>query len=113
MPTQLGVPVKLLHECEGHKVSVELTNGEIYRGMMVDAEDCMNMQLQQVVSGTQNNTRAAEREAERWQSWDARRSLTRDSLCCCMRGSASLVDWPPSASRCVAVLVSILTALMR
>ena len=51
MPTQIGVPVKLLHECEGHKVSVELTNGEIYRGMMVDAEDCMNMQLQQVVRG--------------------------------------------------------------
>ena len=49
MPTQIGVPVKLLHECEGHKVSVELTNGEIYRGMMVDAEDCMNLQLQQVV----------------------------------------------------------------
>lgn len=34
---------------QGHKVSVELTNGEIYRGMMVDAEDTMNLQLQQVV----------------------------------------------------------------
>lgn len=49
MPTTLGVPVKLLHECEGHKVSVELINGEIYRGMLVDAEDSMNVQMQQVV----------------------------------------------------------------
>jgi len=48
MPTTIGVPIKLLHECEGHKISVELTNGEIYRGIAVDAEDCMNMQLQQV-----------------------------------------------------------------
>jgi small nuclear ribonucleoprotein (snRNP)-like protein len=50
MPTQIGVPVKLLYECEGHKISVELTNGEVYRGLMVDAEDCMNIQMQQVVS---------------------------------------------------------------
>ena len=66
MPTQLGVPVKLLHECEGHKISVELTNGEIYRGMMVDAEDCMNMQLQQVVSRQNQAQRSgAEQSRER------------------------------------------------
>jgi small nuclear ribonucleoprotein (snRNP)-like protein len=39
-------------------VSVEVTNGEIYRGLMVDAEDSMNLQLQQVVS-------KRERERER------------------------------------------------
>jgi small nuclear ribonucleoprotein D3 len=50
MPTTIGVPVKLLHECEGHKISVELQNGELYRGTLVDAEDCMNLQMQQVVS---------------------------------------------------------------
>lgn len=61
MPTQIGVPVKLLYECEGHKVSVELTNGEIYRGMMVDAEDSMNLQLQQVVSNTHERERRRRR----------------------------------------------------
>ena len=63
MPTQLGVPVKLLHECEGHKVSVELTNGEIYRGMLVDAEDCMNLQLQQVVRRAQRSANDGPRRA--------------------------------------------------
>lgn len=45
MPSNVGVPIKLLHESEGHIVTVELTNGEIYRGLMVDGEDCMNIQL--------------------------------------------------------------------
>ena len=46
MPQSIGVPVKLLHESEGHKVSIELVNGEVYRGLMMDAEDNMNCQLQ-------------------------------------------------------------------
>jgi len=37
-----------MHESEGHKVTIELTNGEVYRGLMVDAEDNMNCQLQNV-----------------------------------------------------------------
>ena len=28
----IGVPIKLLHEGEGHAVVVELKNGELYRG---------------------------------------------------------------------------------
>lgn len=44
MPT-VGVPIKLLHEAEGHIVTVELTNGEVYRGHLIDAEDCMNIQI--------------------------------------------------------------------
>lgn len=49
MATQsVGVPVKLLHEGEGHVVSVELKNGEIYRGMLVEAEDTMNCQMKEV-----------------------------------------------------------------
>jgi len=48
MPQSIGVPIKLLHESEGHKVTVELTNGEVYRGQMVDAEDNMNCQLSEV-----------------------------------------------------------------
>eukprot|EP00808_Paulinella_micropora_P023707 g33572.t1 len=46
MPQSIGVPVKLLHEAEGHKVTVELINGEVYRGLIVDCEDNMNLQMQ-------------------------------------------------------------------
>jgi len=48
MPQIVGVPIKLIHECEGHIVTVELNNGEIYRGLMVDAEDNMNCQMTNV-----------------------------------------------------------------
>lgn len=44
----LGVPIKLLHEGEGHSVTVELKNGEIYRGMLNDSEDTMNCQMSKV-----------------------------------------------------------------
>lgn len=37
----------LLHEAEGHTVVVELKNGEIYRGLLTDAEDTMNCQLKE------------------------------------------------------------------
>lgn len=30
------VPLKLLHEAEGHVVSIELKNGELYRGKLVE-----------------------------------------------------------------------------
>ena len=38
----MGVPIKLLHEGEGHGVTVEMKNGEIYRGHLNEAEDTMN-----------------------------------------------------------------------
>lgn len=38
----MGVPIKLLHEGEGHGVTVEMKNGEIYRGHLDEAEDTMN-----------------------------------------------------------------------
>lgn len=41
----IGVPVKLLHEAEGHTVTMELKNGEIYRGHLIEAEDNMNCQV--------------------------------------------------------------------
>jgi small nuclear ribonucleoprotein D3 len=44
----VGVPVKLLHEGEGHVVSVELKNGEMYRGTLVEAEDTMNVHMKEV-----------------------------------------------------------------
>eukprot|EP00055_Hartaetosiga_balthica_P016335 m.102946 g.102946 ORF g.102946 m.102946 type:complete len:120 (+) comp9087_c0_seq1:150-509(+) len=45
----IGVPVKLLHEAEGHIVTIELTNGELYRGTLVEAEDNMNSQMKDVM----------------------------------------------------------------
>jgi small nuclear ribonucleoprotein D3 len=44
----IGVPVKLLHESEGHLATVELTTGETCRGLVVVAEDNMNLQLSNV-----------------------------------------------------------------
>eukprot|EP00696_Hemimastix_kukwesjijk_P002635 gnl/Hemi2/13243_TR4533_c0_g1_i1.p1 gnl/Hemi2/13243_TR4533_c0_g1~~gnl/Hemi2/13243_TR4533_c0_g1_i1.p1 ORF type:complete len:151 (-),score=35.58 gnl/Hemi2/13243_TR4533_c0_g1_i1:137-589(-) len=44
----IGVPGKLLHEGEGHTVTVELKVGDVYRGQLVECEDNMNMHLQNV-----------------------------------------------------------------
>jgi small nuclear ribonucleoprotein D3 len=44
----VGVPVKLLHEGEGHIITVELKNGETYRGLLAEAEDTMNCQMKEV-----------------------------------------------------------------
>ena len=41
----LSVPIKLLHEGEGHTITVELKSGEQYRGTLTDAEDTMNISL--------------------------------------------------------------------
>lgn len=43
----IGVPLKLLHDGEGHVVTVELKNGEIYRGLLAEVEDTMNCQLKE------------------------------------------------------------------
>lgn len=40
-----SVPVKLLHEGQGHNVTIELKNGELYRGHLAVAEDSMNCHL--------------------------------------------------------------------
>ena len=45
----VGIPVKLLHEGEGHAVTVEMKNGEIYRGILDESEDSMNCHLSSVV----------------------------------------------------------------
>lgn len=41
----IGVPIKVLHEAEGHIVTCETTMGEVYRGKLVEAEDNMNCQM--------------------------------------------------------------------
>ena len=41
----IGVPIKLMHEAEGHTVTIELKTGEVFRGFLVESEDNMNCQL--------------------------------------------------------------------
>lgn len=41
----IGIPVKLVHEAEGHIITIETKGGEIYRGHLVEAEDNMNCQM--------------------------------------------------------------------
>ena len=46
----IGIPIKLLHEAEGHVITVELKSGEMYRGELFEAEDNMNVQLKDVTA---------------------------------------------------------------
>lgn len=32
--TAIGVPIKILHEAEGHVITLETTIGEVYRGKL-------------------------------------------------------------------------------
>eukprot|EP00730_Choanoeca_flexa_P014658 TRINITY_DN6490_c0_g1_i1.p1 TRINITY_DN6490_c0_g1~~TRINITY_DN6490_c0_g1_i1.p1 ORF type:complete len:125 (+),score=22.01 TRINITY_DN6490_c0_g1_i1:70-444(+) len=41
----ISVPIKVMHEAEGHTVTIELKNGEIYRGTLIEAEDNMNSRM--------------------------------------------------------------------
>merc|ERR1711907_496330 len=46
----VGIPVKLLHEAEGHIVTVELKTGETFRGTLKNSEDNWNCQLENVTA---------------------------------------------------------------
>jgi len=46
--TAIGVPIKILHEAEGHIITLETTTGEVYRGKLIEAEDNMNCQMQDI-----------------------------------------------------------------
>ncbi|CAM9906035.1 unnamed protein product, partial [Phaeothamnion confervicola] len=50
----LGVPIKLLHEAESHTITVEMKNGEVYRGLLDEAEDTMNCFLTGVTMTARN-----------------------------------------------------------
>ncbi|RZF40201.1 hypothetical protein LSTR_LSTR017433, partial [Laodelphax striatellus] len=41
----IGVPIKVLHEAEGHIITCETNTGEVYRGKLIEAEDNMNCEL--------------------------------------------------------------------
>lgn len=44
----ISVPIKLLHEAENHVVTIELKTGEMFRGYLMEAEDTMNVRLDDV-----------------------------------------------------------------
>merc|ERR1739847_193429 len=46
----VGIPVKLLHEAEGHIVTIELKTGETFRGKLKDTEDNWNCQIENVTA---------------------------------------------------------------
>jgi len=52
--TALSVPVKLLKEGEGHVVTAELKSGEVYRGLLMESEDTMNVHLSDVTHTARN-----------------------------------------------------------
>ena len=45
MSKHVGIPIKVLHDAEGHTVTVELKTGEVFRGRLDEAEDNMNVHL--------------------------------------------------------------------
>ena len=44
----VGLPTILLHEGEAHIITVELKNGNTYRGMLEESEDNWNMRLSKI-----------------------------------------------------------------
>ena len=44
----IGIPTVLLHEGEGHTITVESKSGEIYRGFLHESEDNMNVFMKNV-----------------------------------------------------------------
>mmetsp|Transcript_2349 Transcript_2349/g.8399 ORF Transcript_2349/g.8399 Transcript_2349/m.8399 type:complete len:122 (-) Transcript_2349:138-503(-) len=44
----IGIPIKLMHEAEGHTVTVEMKSGETYRGSLLEAEDNWNLQMKDI-----------------------------------------------------------------
>ena len=41
----VGIPLILLHDAEGGIVTVEMKDGSMYRGILDDAQDNMNLTL--------------------------------------------------------------------
>ncbi|CAO3598868.1 unnamed protein product [Absidia cylindrospora] len=50
----IGVPIKLLHEAQGHIITLELKTGQLYRGKLLEAEDNMNIQLKEITVTTRD-----------------------------------------------------------
>merc|ERR1711937_119356 len=52
----LGIPIKVLHEAEGHIITCESSTGEVYRGKLVEAEEHMNLQMSDVTATYRNGS---------------------------------------------------------
>lgn len=50
----IGIPTVLLHEGEGHTITVESKHGEIYRGFLHESEDNMNVFMKNVTYTNKN-----------------------------------------------------------
>ncbi|KAL3309416.1 Small nuclear ribonucleoprotein Sm D3 [Cichlidogyrus casuarinus] len=48
----VGVPIKILHDAEGHVITLESVDGEVYRGKLVEAEDNMNVHMANLIMTT-------------------------------------------------------------
>ncbi|EFC41611.1 predicted protein [Naegleria gruberi] len=59
MSSNIGIPIKLLHEAESHIISLETKSGELYRGKLIEAEDSMNVQLVDVTVTHRNGQQSA------------------------------------------------------
>ena len=44
----IGVPIKLLHEARNHVINIEIKNGELFRGHLIDVDDTMNCVIENV-----------------------------------------------------------------
>lgn len=44
----ITVPLKLLHEAQGFIVTIETSNGDMYKGRMKEVDDYMNVVLDEV-----------------------------------------------------------------
>ncbi|CAH8614741.1 unnamed protein product [Dicrocoelium dendriticum] len=45
----VGIPIKVLHDAEGHVTTVETRDGETFRGKLIEAEDNMNIHMSDVI----------------------------------------------------------------
>ncbi|GAB7357891.1 hypothetical protein MBLNU230_g0060t1 [Neophaeotheca triangularis] len=48
MTSTIGIPIKLLNEATGHQVTIEISSGQTYRGKLIEAEDNMNVQMENI-----------------------------------------------------------------
>lgn len=46
---RVGIPIVLLHDAEGAVITVETKSGELFRGLLFEAEDMMNLYLKKAV----------------------------------------------------------------
>ncbi|KAK7490639.1 hypothetical protein BaRGS_00018056 [Batillaria attramentaria] len=74
----IGVPIKVLHEAEGHIVTCETSTGEVYRGKLIEAEDNMNCQMAQITV-TYRDGRVAQLGKRVYQSYEKRNDGFRNS----------------------------------